>query len=66
MTFTTIVTVATGLTTLAGGVSLLWKWWKWKDHITDGQRCLLRSDMLHIYYHNRESGTIKVEEQTNQ
>lgn len=27
--------------------------------IADGTRCQLRSEMLRIYYHNRDSGTIR-------
>ncbi len=27
--------------------------------ISDGQKCLLRSEMLEIYYHNKDSKTIR-------
>lgn len=33
--------------------------------ITNGQRCLLRSDMLKIYYHNREKEKIHQYEYEN-
>lgn len=33
--------------------------------INDGQRCLLRSEMLRIYYHHRESSTIRQYEYEN-
>ena len=33
--------------------------------VANGQRCLLRSDMLSIYYHNREKGTIRQYEYEN-
>jgi hypothetical protein len=33
--------------------------------VSDGQRCLLRSDMLSIYYHNREKKTIRQYEYEN-
>ena len=33
--------------------------------IADGQKCLLRTDMLQIYYHNRESGVIRQYEYEN-
>lgn len=33
--------------------------------IAKGQKCLLRSDMLTIYYHNRESGKIRQYEYEN-
>lgn len=33
--------------------------------IADGQKCLLRTDMLHIYYHNREQKKIRQYEYEN-
>lgn len=33
--------------------------------IADGQKCQLRSDMLRIYYHARETGTIRQYEYEN-
>ena len=33
--------------------------------VANGQRCLLRSDMLRIYYHNREKRTIRQYEYEN-
>lgn len=33
--------------------------------IKDGQRCQLRSEMLRIYYHNKESGKIRQYEYEN-
>lgn len=33
--------------------------------VGNGQRCLLRSDMLRIYYHNREKRTIRQYEYEN-
>ena len=33
--------------------------------IANGQKCLLRTDMLQIYYHNRESGVIRQYEYEN-
>lgn len=33
--------------------------------VQNGQRCLLRSDMLSIYYHNRESKKIRQYEYEN-
>ena len=33
--------------------------------IADGTKCQLRSEMLRIYYHNRESGTIRQYELEN-
>lgn len=33
--------------------------------IINGMRCLLRSEMLRIYYHNKENGTIRQYELEN-
>lgn len=33
--------------------------------ISNGEKCLLRSEMLHIYYHNREKGVIRQYEYEN-
>ncbi len=33
--------------------------------VSDGTRCQLRSEMLRIYYHNRERGTIRQYEKEN-
>lgn len=33
--------------------------------VSQGQRCLMRSDMLSIYYHNREKRTIRQYEYEN-
>lgn len=33
--------------------------------ITNGEKCMLRSEMLHIYYHNREKGIIRQYEYEN-
>lgn len=37
----------------------------WIKRISDGQKCLLRSDMLRIYYHNREREKIRQYEYEN-
>lgn len=37
----------------------------WTIRIADGQKCLLRSDMLRIYYHNREREKIRQYEYEN-
>lgn len=37
----------------------------WIRKIGDGQRCQLRSEMLRIYYHNREKGIIRQYEKEN-
>ena len=35
------------------------------DKVMGGQRCLLRSEMLRIYYHNRDQGEIRQYEYEN-
>ena len=35
------------------------------DKFMDGQRCLLRSEMLRIYYHNKDRGEIRQYEYEN-
>lgn len=37
----------------------------WIQKIANGQKCQLRSDMLRIYYHNREKETIRQYEYEN-
>lgn len=37
----------------------------WILKIANGQKCQLRSDMLRIYYHNRERGVIRQYEYEN-
>ena len=37
----------------------------WVRRISNGQKCLLRSEMLQIYYHNREKETIRQYEYEN-
>ena len=37
----------------------------WIKKIANGQKCQLRSDMLTIYYHNREAKTIRQYEYEN-
>lgn len=38
---------------------------KWINKLSDGMRCQLRSEMLRIYYHNRESQVIRQHEYEN-
>lgn len=62
MNLTTLVTLITEIGVLMGViipvvVSM--------QKIADGTRCQLRSEMLRIYYHNRESGQIRQYEYEN-
>lgn len=38
---------------------------KWINKLSDGMRCQLRSEMLRIYYHNREAQVIRQHEYEN-
>ena len=62
MDLTTIVTLIGEISVLLGVVTpLIMNVRK----IANGQRCQLRSDMLRIYYHNRDNGEIRQYEYEN-
>lgn len=54
-----IAAVAGCITAVAAAIVIIYRVWKWSQNITEGIRCLLRSDMLHTYYKNVETGTIR-------
>lgn len=56
MNLADIATLITEITILVGVVVPLIVWIR---KVADGQKCQLRSDMLAIYYNNRESKTIR-------
>lgn len=62
MDLTTIVTLITEIGVLIGVIVPVIVCVK---KVANGQKCLLRSDMLSIYYHNREKGTIRQYEYEN-
>lgn len=59
----------TGIVTLVGEIGVLLgviiPVIVWIRKIATGQKCQLRSDMLAIYYHNRETGVIRQYEYEN-
>ena len=59
---TTIVTLITEIGVLIGVVTPMIVTVK---KVANGQKCQLRSDMLRIYYHNREDETIRQYEYEN-
>ena len=62
MDLTTIVTLISEIGVLLGVVvPLIVK----INKIATGEKCQLRSDMLQIYYHNRDSATIRQYEYEN-
>lgn len=61
-TLTTIVTLITEIGVLVGFATPMIIAIK---KVSNGQKCQLRSDMLRIYYHNREDETIRQYEYEN-
>ena len=61
-TLTTIVTLITEIGVLVGFAAPMIVAIK---KVSNGQKCQLRSDMLRIYYHNREDETIRQYEYEN-
>ncbi len=61
-TLTTVVTLITEIGVLIGVVTPMIITVK---KVANGQKCQLRSDMLRIYYHNREDETIRQYEYEN-
>lgn len=62
MDIVTISTLITEIGVLFGFAAALYVWFK---KIINGQRCLLRSEMLQIYYKHYETGTIRQYEYEN-
>ena len=62
MEMTTVLTLIGEIIALIGAITpMLVK----QRKLSDGMKCQLRSDMLHIYYHNREAKTIRQYEYEN-
>ena len=62
MNLTAIVTLITEITILFGAIKFMAVW---VSKIANGEKCQLRSDMLQIYYHNRETKVIRQYEYEN-
>lgn len=62
MDLTTIATLVTEIGVLVGVIIPVIVWIR---KIANGQKCQLRSDMLVIYYHNREAKKIRQYEYEN-
>lgn len=54
--FLIVVEIISGASVIIGTVSAFWVWIK---RIVEGQRCQLRSEMLHTYYVHKEKGKIR-------
>ena len=55
----------TALGVIIGCIVSIWNAVKWGKRITEGVKCQLRSEMLHIYYRHREEETIRQYEYEN-
>lgn len=62
MNLTTIATLIAEISVLLGVIIPVIIWIM---KIANGQKCQLRSEMLQIYYHNREKGVIRQYEYEN-
>lgn len=60
-----ILYTAGAVTAIAAAAGVLGAILLWARRITNGVKCQLRSDMLRIYYHNREAETIRQYEYEN-
>lgn len=60
-----ILAAAGAVTGFAAAGAVLWRIVRWGQRITEGAKCQLRSDMLRIYYHHRETETIRQYEYEN-
>lgn len=49
----------------AAAIAVIWKIVKWFRNVTEGIRCQLRTEMLRIYYHNKDDETIRQYEMEN-
>jgi len=49
----------------AAAFAVIWKIVKWFRNVTEGIRCQLRTEMLRIYYHNKDDETIRQYELEN-
>lgn len=62
MTISALATLVAEISVLLGVVA--WVYNKFK-HTSEGVKCLLRNDMLHIYYRHKDNGTIRQYEYEN-
>ncbi len=54
-----VAAYAGSITAIAAALVIIYRIWRWSQNITEGIRCLLRSDMLHTYYKHVDTGTIR-------
>lgn len=54
-----VAAIAGCITGVAAAVVVIWRIVRWSKNISEGIRCLLRSDMLHTYYKHASTGSIR-------
>lgn len=54
-----IAAVAGCITAVAAALVVIYRIIRWSKNISEGIRCLLRSDMLHTYYKHSDTQTIR-------
>lgn len=54
-----IAQVAVWFTSISAAAAVLWRIFKRVRDVAEGQKCILRSDMMRTYYRHHESGTIR-------
>lgn len=60
-----LLAAARAVTALTAAGAVLWGVVRWALRITEGTKCQLRSEMLRIYYHHRETQMIRQYEYEN-
>lgn len=53
------------ITALAAAAGVLWKGYRKFDAVVEGLRCQLRTDMLQVYYHHKDTKRIRQYEKEN-
>ena len=53
------VYLATTISAIAAAAGIIFKVWQWACRLQEGQKCLLRSQMLRTYYKHKEEETIR-------
>lgn len=54
-----VICLAAAISSLTGAVVAIFKVWQWGRRLQEGQKCLLRAQMLHTYYKHKEQETIR-------
>ena len=54
-----VIYLATAISAAAGAAGVIFKVRQWVRRLQEGQKCLLRAQMLHTYYKHKEQETIR-------